>query len=80
MKAYSHFVYIIICCINRHTSIKFKPELKKNILKFGYEINYKYEGMLEHSFDTFYVVTKFILPTAIDINFQNLILKIIVNI
>ena len=34
-------------------------ELKKNILKFGYGINYKYEGMLSHSFDRFYVVTKF---------------------
>ena len=38
------------------------PELKKNILKFGYSINYKYEGMLSHSFDRFYVVTKFQLP------------------
>ena len=27
--------------------------------KFGYSINYKYEGMLLHSFDRFYVVTKF---------------------
>ena len=34
-------------------------ELKKNILKFAYGINYKYEGMLSHSFDRFYVVTKF---------------------
>ena len=39
------------------------PELKKNILKFGYRINFKYEGMFVHSFDTFHVVTKFILPT-----------------
>ena len=30
-------------------------------MKFGYRINYKYEGMLAHSFDRFYVVTKFIL-------------------
>ena len=67
MKAYSHFIYII-CCI--YTSIKIKPELKKNILKFGYWINYKYEGMLAHSFDRFYVVTKFILPTATDISFS----------
>ena len=40
-----------------------KPELKKNILKFGYGINYKYEGMLAHSFDRFYIVTTFILPS-----------------
>ena len=65
MKACSLFVYII-CCIYRYTSTEIKPELKNNILKFGYGINYKYEGMLAHSFDRFYVVMKFILPTAND--------------
>ena len=43
------------------------PELKRNILNFGYGINFKYEGMLLHSFDTFYVVTKFIFPTINDL-------------
>ena len=43
--------------------MEIKPELQKNILKFGYEINYKYEGMVAHSFNRFYAVTKFILPT-----------------
>ena len=42
--------------------MEIKPELQKNILKFGYGINYKYEGMLAHSFDRFYVITKFVLP------------------
>ena len=42
--------------------IKFNPELQKNILKFGYGINYKYEDILRHSFDRFYMVTKFMLP------------------
>ena len=41
-------------------------------MKFGYGINYKYEGMLAHSFDRYYVVMKFILPTVIDINFSKL--------
>ena len=71
MKACSPFV-CTICCIYRYTSIKIKPELKKNILKFGYGINYKYEGMLTHSFDRFYVVTKFILPTTDDLQFSAL--------
>ena len=53
-------------------SIKFNPEIQKNILKFGYSINYKYEGMLAHSFDRFYIVTKFILPSMGDIKFSNL--------
>ena len=41
-------------------------------MKFGYRINYKYEGMLAHSFDRFYVVTKFILPSIKDLKFSKL--------
>ena len=52
--------------------IKIKPELQRNILNFGYGINEKYEGMLVHSFDRFYVVTKFMLPTIGDIKFSRL--------
>ena len=62
-------VIIFACCICKYTSIEIMPELKKNILKFGYGINFKYEGMLAHSFDRFYVVTKFILPSVNDLNF-----------
>ena len=58
--------------IYKCTSIKIKLELKKNILNFGYGVNYKYEGMLVHSFDRFYVVTKFILPPIGDLNFFKL--------
>ena len=71
MKAYSLFIYVI-GCICRYTSIDIKPELRKNVLKFGYGINYKYEGISVHSFDRFYVVTKFTLPTTSDINFSKL--------
>ena len=42
-------------------------ELKRNVLKFGYWINYKYEGTLSHSFDRFYVVTKFELLKVEDL-------------
>ena len=54
------------------TSIKIKPKLKRNILNFGYGINYKYEGMLAHSFDRFYMVTKFILPMIGNLKFSKL--------
>ena len=53
-------------------SIKFNLELQQNVLKFGYGINYKYEGMLAHSFDRFYIVTKFMLPSMGDIKFSKL--------
>ena len=42
-------------------------ELQKNILKFGYGINYTYMGTWSHSFDRFYVVTKFELLKVKDL-------------
>ena len=45
------------------------PELKKNILKFGYRNNFIYEGILAVSFDKFYVVAKFILPSVDNLKF-----------
>ena len=47
-------------------------ELKRNVLKFGYGINYKYEGTLSHSFDRFYVVTKYELPRVEDLKLANI--------
>ena len=69
MNFYLHICLLIIllCFIYKYTSVKIKPELQKSILKFGYGINYKYEGMLSHSVDRFYVVTKFILPMIDDL-------------
>ena len=53
-------------------SIEIRPELQRNILNFGYGINYKYERMLAHSFDRFHVVTKFMLPMIGDLKFSKL--------
>ena len=61
-----------ICHIYQSTSTKIKLKLKKTFLNFIYEINYKYEGMLAHLFDRFYVVTKFILPSIGDLKFSKL--------
>ena len=47
-------------------------ELQNNILKFGYGINYKYMGTISHSFDRFYVVTKFELPKVQDLQFTTI--------
>ena len=71
MKIYTLFslagiIFQLSKCIN------IRPELQRNILNFGYGINYKYEGMLVHSFDRFYVVTKFMLPMIGDIKFSKL--------
>ena len=58
---------ILLCLCSRYSLVEIKLELQKNILKFGYGINYKYEGMLAYSFDRFYVITKFTLPTLDDL-------------
>ena len=49
------------------SAVDIMPKLKKNILNFGYGVNFKYEGMLSHSFDRFYIVTKFELPKTKDL-------------
>ena len=71
MKSYS-LIIIIICCICRYTSIGIKPELKWNIFNFGYEIDFEYDGMLAHSFNRFYVVTKLILLSINDLRFSTI--------
>ena len=43
------------------------PELKRNILNFGYGVNFKYQGMLAHSFDRFCMVAKFEIPKVDDL-------------
>ena len=48
-------------------AVNIMPELKKNVLNFGYGANFKYKGMLTHSFDRFYVVTKFEIPKIEDL-------------
>ena len=40
--------------------------------KFGYGINYKYEGTLSHSFDRLYVTTKFELQRVEDLKLANI--------
>ena len=49
------------------SAVDIMPELKKNILNFGYGVNFKYEGMLSHSFDRFYIITRFELPKTKDL-------------
>ena len=44
-------------CVCKELAINIMPELKKNVLNFGYGVNFKYEGMLSYSFDRFYVVS-----------------------
>ena len=48
--------------------VDFMSELKQNILNFGYNVNFRYEGMPLHSFDRSYVVSNFELPKIEDLH------------
>ena len=59
------YITIALCLlisVYDSSAIDIMPELKQNILNFGYGVNFKYEGMLSHSFDQFYIVTRSELP------------------
>ena len=64
------FLTIALCLllfVYDWSAIDIMPELKRNILDFGYGVNVKYEGMLSHSFDQFYIVMKFELLKTKDL-------------
>ena len=64
------FLTITFCfsiCVYDSSAVDIMPKLKRNILDFGYMGNFKYEGMLSHSFNRFYVVTKYELPKVSDL-------------
>ena len=61
-------LFLIILCMYGSSAVSIMSELKCNVLKFGYRVNFIYEGMLSHSFDRFYVVTKIEIPKVSDLN------------
>ena len=68
-------LFIILTLIPEYTAMEIdlgEVELPNNILKFGYSINNKYVGKVSHSFDRFYVVTKFELPKVEDLQFDDI--------
>ena len=69
------FLTIALCLflfVYDSSTVDIMPELKRIILNFGYGVNFKYEGMLSHSFDRFYIVTKFELPKTKDLRLATL--------
>ena len=62
-------LFILLSALVYGTSaVSIMPELKQNILRFGYGVNFRYEGMLAHLFDRFYVVTRIEIPKVLDLN------------
>ena len=50
------------------SAVSIMHELKQNVLRFGYGVNFRYEGMLAHLFDRFYVVMTIEIPKVLDLN------------
>ena len=50
------------------STVSIVPELKQNVLRFGYGFNFRYDSMLAHSFDRLYVVTRIEIPKVSDLN------------
>ena len=61
-------IFIVILCMYNISAVNIMPELKCIVLRFGYGVNSRYEGMLSHSFDRFYVVTEIEIPKVSDLN------------
>ena len=61
-------LFLIILCVYGTSAVSIVPALKHNVLRFGYGVNFRYEGILSHSFDRFYVVTKIEIPKVLNLN------------
>ena len=57
-----------------YTTVNKIPEHKRNILNFGYGINFKYQGIFSHSFDRFYVVTNLFCQLLMILGYCQLLL------
>ena len=77
MHIYFIIVFTFLLC--KVFTIDIMPELKKNILNFRYVANFKYEGMLTHSFDRFYVVAKYEIPKVEHLQFTTFAFDLMCN-
>ena len=59
---------ILVALVYGTSAVSIMAELKHNVLRFTYGVNFRYEGMLSHSFDRFYVVMKIEIPKVLDLN------------
>ena len=71
-----HLIFIAIVltltCMCKNIVIDTMLQLKRNVLNFGYRANFKYKGMLSHSFNRFYVAAKYELPKIKDLKLISL--------
>ena len=66
MAVILYFLLSVLVCGTSAVSIM--PELKQNVLRFGYGVGFRCEGVLAHSFDGFCVVTRVELPGVMNLS------------
>ena len=64
-----YFITIITFSLPKAFTVGVMPELKRNVLNFRYGANFKYDGMLTHSFERFYIVAKYEIPKVEHLQF-----------
>ena len=69
MNIHLTLIAVILISMCEVLAVGVMPELKKNVLNFGYGVNFKYEGMLTHSFDRIYVAAKYQIPKIENLKF-----------
>ena len=74
-----YFITVLLISLHKVFTIDVMPELKKNVLNFGYGVNFKYKGMLTHSFDRFYVVAKYEIPKVEHLQFATFMFDLSCN-
>ena len=79
MNIYLTLIVVVLISMREVLAINVMPELKKNVLNFGYGVNFKYEGMLTHSFDRFCVVAKYKIPKIENLKFTTFSFNLMCN-
>ena len=74
-----YFITIFALSLHKVFTFDIMPKLKRNVLNFRYGANFKYEGMLTHSFNRFYVVAKYEIPKVEHLQFTTFAFHLMYN-
>ena len=69
MQTYFILITVFLISLCKVFTIDVMPALKKNVLNFRYSAYFKYDRMLTHLFDRFYVVAKYKIPKVEHLQF-----------
>ena len=79
MHIHLTLIVVVLISLCEMLAIDVMPELKKNVLNFRYGANFKYEGILTHSFDRFYVVAKYEISKIENLKFTTFSFDLMCN-